>query len=124
MKQEGCTHVIATNACGSLQEEIIPGDLVIIDNFIDRTTGRVQTFYDGKPEHASGICHMPMEPAFCQHTRKLILSTAKEIDLKVRDGGTIVVIEGPRFSSKVESKLFQSWGGHVIGMTSVPEVDR
>jgi len=122
LKQEGCTHIIATNACGSLQEDIPPGTLVIIDNFIDRTHKRSQTFYDGELNHLKGICHMPMEPALCHHTREVILKTAKDIDLEVRDGGTVVVIEGPRFSSKAESNLFRSWGGHVIGMTSVPEI--
>ncbi|KAL1512552.1 hypothetical protein ABEB36_002132 [Hypothenemus hampei] len=122
LKQEGCTHVIATNACGSLQEEIAPGDLIIIDNFIDRTTKRQQTFYDGHTENFKAICHLPMEPAFCQDTRKIILETAKEIGVNARDGGTIVVIEGPRFSSIAESNLFRSWGAHVIGMTSIPEI--
>ncbi|XP_066257458.1 S-methyl-5'-thioadenosine phosphorylase-like [Euwallacea similis] len=122
LKEEGCTHVIATNACGSLQEEIVPGDLVLIDNFIDRTTKRQQTFYDGEENHAKGICHMPMEPAFCHRTRKVILDTANDIGVPVRNGGTIVVIEGPRFSSRAESNLFRSWGAHVIGMTSIPEV--
>lgn len=122
LKQEGCTHVIASNACGSLQEEIAPGDLVIIDNFIDRTTNRQQTFYDGEENHLKGICHMPMEPAFCNHTRKVLLETAQEVGVKVRNGGTIVVIEGPRFSSRAESEVFRSWGAHVIGMTTVPEV--
>ncbi|XP_030759486.1 S-methyl-5'-thioadenosine phosphorylase-like [Sitophilus oryzae] len=122
LKQEGCTHVIATNACGSLQEDIPPGTLVIIDNFIDRTTKRIQTFYDGEPNNPKGICHLPMEPALCEHTRKVILETAKSINQEVRDGGTIVVIEGPRFSSKAESTIFRSWGAHLVGMTTVPEI--
>lgn len=122
LKEEGCTHVVASNACGSLQEEIAPGTLVIIDNFIDRTHNRQQTFYDGETNHPKGICHLPMEPAFCQHTRKVILETAKDVGVEVRDGGTVVVIEGPRFSSKAESTMFRSWGGHLVGMTTVPEV--
>ncbi|XP_050312836.1 S-methyl-5'-thioadenosine phosphorylase-like [Anthonomus grandis grandis] len=120
LKEEGCTHVIATNACGSLQEEIAPGNVVILDNFIDRTTKRETTFYDGT--HLKGVCHMPMEPAFCSHTRQVILETAKKVGIEVRDGGTIVVIEGPRFSSKAESNVFRSWGAHLIGMTTSPEV--
>ncbi|XP_076260365.1 S-methyl-5'-thioadenosine phosphorylase-like [Rhynchophorus ferrugineus] len=122
LKEEGVTHIIASNACGSLQEDISPGTLVIIDNFIDRTISRKQTFFDGEQGHPEGICHMPMEPALCEHTRRVILETAKTIDLKVRDGGTIVVIEGPRFSSKAESNVYRSWGAHLIGMTTVPEI--
>ncbi|KAF7273560.1 hypothetical protein GWI33_013722 [Rhynchophorus ferrugineus] len=122
LKEEGVTHIIASNACGSLQEDISPGTLVIIDNFIDRTISRKQTFFDGEQGHPEGICHMPMEPALCEHTRRVILETAKNIDLKVRDGGTIVVIEGPRFSSKAESNVYRSWGAHLIGMTTVPEI--
>lgn len=122
LRDIGCTHIVATNACGSLAEEIVPGSLVIIDNFIDRTHNRKQTFYDGEPGHPPGMCHLPMEPAFCPHLRKLILETSKSIGLDARDGGVVVAIEGPRFSSKAESNMYQQWGAHVVGMTTVPEV--
>lgn len=122
LKEEGCTHVVATNACGSLQEEITPGTLNIIDNFIDWTYHRHQTFYDGEPNHPKGICHIPMEPAFCQHTRKLILETAESIGVEVRDGGTTITDEGPMYCSKAQSNLYRSWGAHLVGMTTVPEV--
>lgn len=72
LKQEGCTHVVVTTACGSLKEEYKPGDLVFPDQFIDRTTKRVSTFYDGKEGSPVGICHMPMHDPYCPHTRKVI----------------------------------------------------
>ena len=69
LKEEGCTHVIVTTACGSLKEEIQPGDINIIDQFIDRTTRRLQTFYDGNHSCARGVCHIPMAEPFCPKTR-------------------------------------------------------
>ncbi|XP_044264538.1 S-methyl-5'-thioadenosine phosphorylase [Tribolium madens] len=122
LKNEGCTHVIAATATGSLQEHIKPGDLVILNNFIDRTQGRKQTFYDGEKNHPLGICHLPMEPAFCERTRQLIIQTAEQLNFSVHKTGTVVTIEGPRFSSKAESKMFRQWGGDIINMTSVPEI--
>ncbi|ENN73275.1 hypothetical protein HUJ04_010968 [Dendroctonus ponderosae] len=107
LKQEDCTHIVATNACGSLQENIPPGSLVILDAWIDRTTNRIQTFYDGDPGHPPGVCHMPMEPAFHPLLRQVMLEAAFHIGLQVKDGGCIVAIEGPRYSSKAESLLFQ-----------------
>lgn len=122
LKEEGCTHVLASTACGSLQEEIKPGDVVILDNFIDRTQGRAQTFHDGKTGHPKGIVHLPMEPAFCQRTRQILLSTAASLNIPCHKSGTVIAIEGPRYSSKAESMMFKQWGGHLINMTSVPEV--
>ncbi|KAJ8924300.1 hypothetical protein NQ315_007093, partial [Exocentrus adspersus] len=122
LKSEGCTHIIASTATGSLQEHIKPGDIVILDQFIDRTTCRKQTFYDGQCSHPIGICHLPMEPAFCKYTRQIIIDAAEEIKLDVHKTGTVVAIEGPRYSNKAESNMFRLWGGHVINMTSVPEV--
>ncbi|XP_050299807.1 S-methyl-5'-thioadenosine phosphorylase-like [Anthonomus grandis grandis] len=122
LKEEGCTHIIATNACGSLQEDIPPGTLVVADGFIDRTTNRKQTFYDGEPDHPSGVCHMPMEPIFYPKLRQVILQTAcEQLSLPIRNGGVILTIEGPRYSSKAESLIFKSWGAHLVGMTTVPE---
>ena len=75
LKEEGCTHVVVTTACGSLKEEYKPGDLVFPDQFIDRTTKRVSTFYDGKEGSPAGICHMPMHNPYCPHTRKVCTSS-------------------------------------------------
>lgn len=79
LKNVGCTHIIATTATGSLQEHIKPGEIVILDNFIDRTTKRNQTFYDGKELSPFGVCHLPMEPAFCEKTRDVIIQTACDL---------------------------------------------
>ena len=149
LKQEGCTHVIVSTACGSLQEEIAPGDLVLLDQFIDRyiftlnicfieidknyvclkyfwcpcrTTKRTQTFYDGTNPNMHGICHLPADEPFCARTRACLEQAAKESNISVHSTGTCITIEGPRFSSKAESFLFKSWGAHVINMTTIPEV--
>ncbi|XP_020607452.1 S-methyl-5'-thioadenosine phosphorylase-like [Orbicella faveolata] len=122
LKEEGCTHVVVTTACGSLKEEYKPGDLVFPDQFIDRTTKRVSTFYDGKEGSPVGICHIPMHDPYCPHTRKILIEAAKELNLSHHSSGTNVVVEGPRFSSKAESKMFKLWGGDIINMTAVPEV--
>ncbi|KAL6089515.1 hypothetical protein STEG23_026029 [Scotinomys teguina] len=122
LKEEGCTHVIVTTACGSLREEIQPGDMVIIDQFIDRTSLRPQTFYDGSHCGARGVCHIPMAEPFCPKTREVLIETAKKLGLRCHSKGTIVTIEGPRFSSRAESFVFRTWGADVINMTTVPEV--
>lgn len=79
LKNLGCTHILASTLCGSLQENIKPGDIVIIDGFVDRTTKRNQTFYDGKEKSPVGVCHIPMEPAFCTRTRDVIIHTAMQL---------------------------------------------
>ncbi|XP_028129716.1 S-methyl-5'-thioadenosine phosphorylase [Diabrotica virgifera virgifera] len=122
LKEEGCTHIIATTAVGSLQEHYKPGSLALTDSFIDRTTNRKQTFYDGEPGHPVGVSHIPMEPAYCPKTRELILEVAEKLGISIIKTGTMVIIEGPRFSTKAESKMYRSWGGDIIGMTQVPEV--
>lgn len=92
-------------------------------NLFFRTKTRDQTFYDSKEGSAPGICHLQMEPAFCPRTRKILIDTAKELGFKAHSSGTCVTIEGPRFSSKAESLMFKQWGGDVINMTTVPEVN-
>ncbi|XP_033029536.1 S-methyl-5'-thioadenosine phosphorylase [Lacerta agilis] len=122
LKEEGCTHLLVTTACGSLREEIQPGDVVIIDQFIDRTTKRHLTFYDGSCPGLPGVCHIPMAEPFCAKTREVLMDVAKKLGIKCHSKGTMVSIEGPRFSSRAESLMFRSWGGDVINMTTVPEV--
>lgn len=117
LKEQGCTHIIATTACGSLREEIKPGHLVFCDQFIDRTTKRASTFYDvGK------VCHIPMAEPFCKKLRTLLAETASEINLEHHKKGTIITIEGPRFSTKAESHMYRQWNADVINMSTVPEV--
>ncbi|KAL7646826.1 UNVERIFIED_CONTAM: hypothetical protein RMT77_002082 [Armadillidium vulgare] len=122
LKQLGCTHVLVSTACGSLREEIEPGDFVIIDQFIDRTTKRASTFYDGSREEFKGILHVPMDTPFCTRTRDILKDASLSFNYKTHSKGTMITIEGPRFSSKAESHMFRSWGGDVINMTTVPEV--
>ncbi|KAJ8674077.1 hypothetical protein QAD02_005339 [Eretmocerus hayati] len=117
----GCTHILASAACGSLSESIDRGQFVIPDSFIDRTIHRKNTFYDGTSEYYSGVCHVPMEPAFDPHMSTVIKQAADKLGISIRKGGTLVVIEGPRFSSKAESNMYRLWGGHLIGMTACPE---
>lgn len=82
----------------------------------------MQTFFDGKEPSFPGVCHVPMEPLFCERTRQVLIATAKELGIKMHTEGTAVTIEGPRFSTKAESNLFRMWGCHVVNMTLVPEV--
>nr|XP_023655140.1 S-methyl-5'-thioadenosine phosphorylase isoform X1 [Paramormyrops kingsleyae] len=122
LKDEGCTHLLVTTACGSLREEIQPGHIVLVDQFIDRTTKRIQTFYDGSPTSPPGVCHIPMAVPFCSRTRQVLLEVARDLEVKCHPQGTMVSIEGPRFSSRAESLMLRQWGADVINMTTVPEV--
>ena len=116
LKSEGCTHILATTACGSLKEEMKPGDLVFIDQFVDFTKQRKSTFFDDK------VIHTPMAEPFDSGLRKLLVKTAKELKLSFHGKGTIITIEGPRFSTKAESLMFRSWGVDLINMSTSPEV--
>ncbi len=117
LKELGVKRIIAPSAVGSLQEEYKPGDLVIPDQFIDRTWGRPNTFYEG-----GVVCHISMADPFCPELREVIVRVGKRLGLPIRERGTYVCIQGPRFSTRAESKLYRSWGAHIIGMTLVPEV--
>ena len=116
MKEMGVTHILAPTACGSLRENIKPGHFVFIDQFIDRTTKRMQTFYEG-----TEVCHISMADPFCKKIRNILIQAAKSLGMRHYPKGTIVTIEGPRFSTRAESNLFRSWGCDVINMTTVPE---
>ena len=125
LKQEGCTHIISTNACGSLKEEYKIGDLVVLDQFIDRTYKRESSFYSvNAPEGTQfrQVQHIPMGEPFCEESRQVLSKAIAEFDFPFHKNGTIVVIEGPRFSTRAESRMFGMWGGDVIGMTTSPEV--
>ena len=117
LKEQGCTHIIATTACGSLREEIKPGHLVFCDQFIDRTTKRASTFYD-----TDKVCHIPMAEPFCAKLRSILSESASETGLEYHKKGTVITIEGPRFSTKAESHMYRQWNADVINMSTVPEV--
>ena len=116
LKSEGCTHILATTACGSLREKIKPGDVVFIDQFIDFTKNRKLTFFEDK------VVHTPMAEPFDSDLRKRLSITAKKIKLSYHSKATIITIEGPRFSTKAESHMFKHWGADLINMSTVPEV--
>jgi len=120
LQQEGCTHIISTTACGSLREEIRRGDIVIPDQFIDFTRHRTITFYDEFEPGKMG--HTQMADPFDEGLRKLLIKTAKELSLSIHEKGTVITIEGPRFSTRAESNLFRQWGADVINMSVAPEV--
>ncbi len=119
LKDQGCTHILATTACGSLREEIGRGDLVILDQFIDFTRLRKVSFYE-KFEPGE-MKHTPMADPYNEVLRKILIETAKELDIKHHEKGTVVTIEGPRFSTRGESNMFRIWGADVINMSIAPE---
>ncbi|CAD5231526.1 unnamed protein product [Bursaphelenchus xylophilus] len=122
LKEAGVNVIIASNASGSLVEHIKPGDFVFVDSFIDRTHKRLQTFYGKNPGELQGVCHIPCHPAFNEKVREILIETAENQKISYHKNGTIVCIEGPRYSSRAESNMFRQWGGTVINMTIVPEV--
>lgn len=118
LKEQGVTHILATTACGSLREEIGRGDMVILDQFIDFTRHRKTTFFESFED---GAHHTAMADPFDPALRAVLAQVATEMGLKVHTRGTVVTIEGPRFSSRAESFMFRSWGADVINMSIAPE---
>jgi 5'-methylthioadenosine phosphorylase len=119
LKEIGCTHILATTACGSLKREIGRGHLVILDQFIDFTKHRNNTFFDSFKPHEHG--HTAMATPFNREMRNKLIETAKELGIVHHEKGTMITIEGPRFSTKAESKMFALWGADVINMSTAPE---
>ena len=116
LKQLGVQRILAPSAVGSLKEEYKPGDIVFVDQFIDRTTRREESFYTEKR-----VCHISVAEPMCPEVRSTLIAAAKNIGISAHSAGTYVCIEGPRFSTKAESKMYRSWGADVVGMTLVPE---
>lgn len=116
MRQLGAKAVISPCAAGSLQKHVRPGDFVVCDQYVDRTNGRADTFFDGPiVSHVSDA--EPYDPTL----RKLAVEVITEHGIPVHDRGTVVVIQGPRFSTKAESAWYTSMGWEVINMTQYPE---
>jgi 5'-methylthioadenosine phosphorylase len=116
LKSLGVEHIIATNSVGSFNEAIKPGDLLIPDQLIDRTRNRTNTFF------TEGIVgHIPFADPFCPVLSQTLHEVGRETGASVHLGGTYVVMEGPAFSTRAESRLYRSWGADVIGMTALPE---
>jgi 5'-methylthioadenosine phosphorylase len=116
MKELGVRRIIGPNASGALKAELELGEFVVCDQFVDRTHGRNDTFYEG-PE----TTHVSAADPYCPELRGILVETARELGIPVRDGGTVVVVQGPRFSTRAESKWFQDAGWDVINMTAYPE---
>lgn len=121
MKSLGVEWLVSVSAVGSMREEIRPGDVVIVDQFIDRTSGRASSFFgDGAVAHVSMAD--PVSPVLAGLLGEVASECAAgRDDVKVHRGGTYVVINGPQFSTRAESKMYRQWGADVIGMTNMPE---
>ncbi|NOQ52310.1 MAG: S-methyl-5'-thioadenosine phosphorylase [Desulfuromonadaceae bacterium] len=117
MKKLGVERIISISAVGSMKEEIVPGHIVIPDQFFDRTQGkRAATFF------GNGVVgHVPFADPICQDLADILADSAAEVGATVHRGGTYVCIEGPNFSTRAESNIFRSWGVDIIGMTNLPE---
>ncbi len=116
LKSLGVEHIIALCSAGSFKKEIAPGHLLIPDQLIDRTRTRVSSFF------GEGIvAHIPFADPFCPELSRVLYDSAREIGASVHPKGTFVVMEGPAFSTRAESRLYRSWGADLIGMTALPE---
>jgi 5'-methylthioadenosine phosphorylase len=116
MREVGVRRIIGPCASGALKAELRLGEFVVCDQFVDRTSGRADTFYEGVP-----VTHVSAADPYCPDLRRLLVETALELGIPVRDGGTVVVIQGPRFSTRAESRWFQDAGWDMVNMTAYPE---
>jgi 5'-methylthioadenosine phosphorylase len=116
MHSLGVRQILAPCACGSLQPDIHPGDFIVLDQFVDRTRNRQDTYFDGPITH-----HIAGADPYCPRLRELALKTSQELGITVHPEGTMVVINGPRFSTRAESHFFTKMGWHAVGMTQYPE---
>ena len=116
LKEEGCTHILAATAVGSLREEIKPGNLVFPSQFIDFTRRREMTFFTEE------VVHTPMSEPYDKNLREILCAACEELKVSYNRDATVITIEGPRFSTKAESHLFRSWGADIINMSTCPEV--
>jgi len=116
LKEEGCTHILAATAVGSLREEIKPGNLVFPSQFIDFTRHRNLTFFTEK------VVHTPMATPYDKRLTDLLAKTSDELNFAYNRDVTVITIEGPRFSTKAESNMFRAWGADIINMSTCPEV--
>lgn len=121
-KMLGVEYLIGVSACGSLREDIAPGHIVIPDQLFDRTHGRKLSFFDDPDVGTDGlVVHIGVADPFCPTLADICYEAVKETGAPVHWGGNFVTVEGPRFSTKAESRVFRSWGMDIIGMTTTPE---
>lgn len=116
MREVGVRRIVGPCASGALRPDLALGAFVVCDQLVDRTWGRADTFYDG-PE----TTHVSAADPYCPDLRRVLLGTAAELGIEARDGGTVVVVQGPRFSTRAESRWYRELGGDVINMTAYPE---
>ncbi len=116
LKRAGCTDILSVSAVGSLQEDLAPGQFVIVDQFIDRSFAREKSFFG-----AGCVAHVSVADPVCPRIGDVVEASAHTLGLPIRRGGTYVVMEGPQFSTRAESMLYRNWGASVIGMTNMPE---
>jgi 5'-methylthioadenosine phosphorylase len=116
MREVGVRRLIGPCAAGSLQPDVKPGDFVVCDQLVDRTSGRRDTYYDGPQVH-----HVTFADPYCPALRSALVAAARDDGVTVHDGGTVVVIQGPRFSTRAESRWFRDAGWQVVNMTQYPE---
>ena len=116
LKMLGCTQLISISAVGSLKEHLAPGMFVFVDQFIDRTFARSKSFFE-----TGLVGHVALGDPVCGRLVDQLVTGAKKVGIKMQEGGTYLVMEGPQFSTRAESKLYRSWGCDVIGMTNMPE---
>ena len=121
-KMLGVEYLIGVSACGSLQEQYAPGHIVIPDQLFDRTNGRALSFFDDATVGTDGIVvHVSVADPFCSYLSEVCHQAVAETGASVHLGGAFITIEGPRFSTKAESRVFRNWGMDIIGMTTTPE---
>ena len=116
LKQLGVTDIISVSAVGSLKENLEPGKFVIVDQFIDRTSSRIKSFFNEEI-----VAHVSMAKPVSPGLSKCCEAALKKLNIKYQVGGTYIVMEGPQFSTLAESNLYRTWGADVIGMTNMPE---
>ncbi len=116
LKSLGVTRIVSVSAVGSMKEDIKPGDMVIVDQFIDRTTGRISTFFD-----KDMVAHVSLAEPTCKELSTIVYKAAVKVTPRTHIRGTYVCINGPQFSTRAESHLYRSWNVDVIGMTNIPE---
>lgn len=116
LRMLGATQVVSISAVGSLREPLVPGDVVIVDQYIDRTVRRISTYFDHDV-----VAHVSMADPVCPHLAKAAADAATRAGARVHPAGTYLCIEGPQFSTRAESRMYRTWGADVIGMTALPE---
>ena len=116
LKRAGCTDVVSISAVGSLAEDLPPGRFVVADQFIDRTKGRIPSFFG-----TGMVAHVSMADPVCPRLSGMVAAAARSAGADVTEGATYLAMEGPQFSTRAESRLYRQWGAQIIGMTAMPE---